>query len=355
MRRAGEHDHADQPLEMKQRDQRPGAWFVEQPFGHDRHLAALCHPAPNRIAIDYEPVALEEQAGRVRHCLGRNVERAPLPARRQRQFAAFARNQQQARRAVGDIADCLDGPLFQRGPAIAAADRLGEAQPFGAVIVAMVEQVFGHRDLHPAANPARWQNDQRQHRAGEHKPHLRQRRCSVSQPGERLRRANHRHQIATDHQQRERLERHRPRRTNPALRAARAGDCQHHRHRDQHDPAQHRHRLRLDIAEPCNNVEIEIAQPHRTQRRRIPAQRRTVALALEAIDVLDQHQPAGNDQQPQEYGQFERGDLQRMRGRCIDCGDQQHRMEQLDASQHHQHRSCPGNPRQATAARYQII
>ena len=86
----------------------------------------------------------------------------PVPRRGRLDRAILVGDQQQAAGRVEDVGEGLDHPLAERrrlGPG--RADRLGEAQPFGAIVVAMLEEMLGDLDLGPAARPARRQQDHR--------------------------------------------------------------------------------------------------------------------------------------------------------------------------------------------------
>ena len=55
--------------------------------------------------------------------------------------------QQHAARRFGDVGEPLDDPLLQRrAVALLAPDRVGEAGPFAAIIVAMLEDMLGDED-----------------------------------------------------------------------------------------------------------------------------------------------------------------------------------------------------------------
>jgi hypothetical protein len=272
MRRPAQHDDPDEPLEMKQRDHRPGARLGQQPVGHDIGFAAAVLAVAHFVERDDEAFALEEVARRVRERLRRNVERAPLPARGEHQFAVLAGDEQQPGVAVGDVAERLDHALLQACPAVAPADRAGEAQPFGPVVVAVLEEMLSDGDLHPSAQPARWQHDQREHRGGEDEADLGERWGGVAEPGERLRRADHHDQIDRDHQQRQRLEGHRPRGTDAQFGGMRPADREERNHQHRNQPADDVQRFRLLVAQVGNGIEVQVADPQRRQRRGAPAQ-----------------------------------------------------------------------------------
>ena len=79
----------------------------------------------------------------------------PAERRCNRRPAAAVADQQQSARRIDDVREGLDDPLAERrcvgtGP----AERFGEPEPLGAIVVPMLEQMLGELDLGPAARPA---------------------------------------------------------------------------------------------------------------------------------------------------------------------------------------------------------
>ncbi len=160
--RARQHDHADQPVEVVQRDQRPGPRFGQQPFGYGllRRGPVAARPIAGTaqlVQINDEPartVRLEgpDRCRRQRH--GGHVCGRPLPAAGQREVTLVVQRQQQAGGAVGHVGHGTDDAFVQRTagrPAVRHGP--GEAQPFLAIVIAMLEQVFAER--HPQPRPQR--------------------------------------------------------------------------------------------------------------------------------------------------------------------------------------------------------
>ena len=195
-RGTAQHHHAHQPAEMEQRHDRPGALFGQQPSGHRRTFAVMIDTAPDHVEIDDETVAFEEACRVARQHFCGEFERAPLPARGQRQHAAFVGRHQEAARAVGNVGQHFDHAFGQRGfGRSGAADRFGEAQPLGAVIVPMLEEMLGHRHLEPAAQARRGQERQAQRGRPKRERKLDQVRRPCAQPRQRARCAHHHDQV----------------------------------------------------------------------------------------------------------------------------------------------------------------
>src|SRR3546814_1261267 len=84
------------------------------------------------------------------HCHGRNVGIAPVPTRLDTERTALARQQQHACRRLRDIGNGLDHPFIEGRSSLArAADGVGKANPFVAIIVAMLEEMLGDLHLEP--------------------------------------------------------------------------------------------------------------------------------------------------------------------------------------------------------------
>ncbi len=192
------------------------------------------------IEIEDELAIGEEACPGDVHRLGRDFGSRPLPARCERKTAILARRQQQPGGAVGHVGHGLDHPLTQRHcPRVAVAHGPGETQPFLAIVVAVLEQIFGHGDLEPAAQALRWQERQRPALATT-------RNATCSSPAESPpARAMPRNattisaEIAGDDEQRERLEGEGARRAERLLgRALQGADRQQQRHGQRYQRAQ---------------------------------------------------------------------------------------------------------------------
>ena len=85
-------------------------------------------------------------------CHGGHGKRRPVPARGEFQLRFLVGHQQQTCGAFGNVSQRLDRAFFQAGIACAAApDGAGEAQPFLAVVVSVLEQVLGGGHAQPTA------------------------------------------------------------------------------------------------------------------------------------------------------------------------------------------------------------
>ena len=100
----------------------------------------MVDPAAHLVEIDDEFFLLQQSCesgwqGRRRHLV-----LAPAPVRRQFQRAIVIGQEEHARRAVGNVCQCLDGALRQaRLVEACAADGVGEPYPLGPVIVTVLE------------------------------------------------------------------------------------------------------------------------------------------------------------------------------------------------------------------------
>ena len=85
-----------------------------------------------------------------------DVPARPVPRRGRLDRAGLVGDEQHAAGRVDDVGEGLDDALAERRRRRPrAADGVGEAQPFGAIIVAMLEQMLGELDLGPAARAGR--------------------------------------------------------------------------------------------------------------------------------------------------------------------------------------------------------
>ena len=354
-RRAPQRDQPDQPVEMHQRHERPDRLVLRHPARRGAHFAAMVDPAPHFIEIDDETALLEKGHAVRGHGLCRHVERGPLPARGQNQIAIVRRHQQGATRAVGYVGQSLHHAGVKRGgvagflpaqplPTMPLPDRAGEPQPFGAIVVAVLEEVLGHHDIEPAAQALRGDQHQHQHGRGKDKAELGEHRRPAAQPGHRLRHGDHEQHVPADDQQRERLERHGPRGRKPRLRPLA------HRAHPQHAHAQQGHqRAQADqlgghrIDEIDHRVEIEVITPDQREGPACPAHDLTLGPHGPDIEIVDQHQSPGDHQQAQDHRNLENHHLPMGLWRAVQAKaqaqDQQDRLQAFDDRQHDQHRT----------------
>ena len=260
----GQHHHPDHPVEMQQRNQCPGFGLGQQPFGQRMRRI---RGGAQLVEIGDEPIVLESpRLGCLKRHRG-HVGSWPLPPRCQRQFAAITAGEQQAGRAFRDIRQGSDHALAQRR-AIGSdlANRAVEPQPFGAIIVAVLEQVLDDRHPQPAPQPLRGRQGQRSDRGDHDKADLQQYGIVASSKSKPLRRRHHRDQIGADQPERDRLEGDRARWLKAQLFAP-LGCPQHQqaRNRNAKQPAQHVSDLRNVIGQECNGIVIKIDDPQQSQ------------------------------------------------------------------------------------------
>ncbi len=210
-RGAAEHDQPDQPFEMEQRDEDPDRLFRDHPRGHQRHLARMVGAFAHLVEIDDEAGAFQEsERARVDRAVGQ-FQRRPSPLRGQHQRAPppgfrWPWHQQCAARAVGDIGHRLDHARVQRLTiGFHPADRLRKAQPFGAIVIAMLKEMLGQHDVDRASQPRRRHQRDDHHGGDEGKDQLDQFRRIAARPRNRLRRGDHHDHVDADDQQHERL------------------------------------------------------------------------------------------------------------------------------------------------------
>ena len=192
---------------MQQRHHRPCHRIAQQPrrTGGVRYIFGT--RGTHIIEIDDKLAAFEKRHRCTVQRLARNIDPRPLPARRQFHPAFFAGGQQQARRAIGNIGHRLHDPFAQgRRLRASAAHRIGETNPFGAVVIPVLEQMLGQHDTQPAAHFWRRQHRQRCHARQQQKSKLQHAAVITPDIVNALRDQHHHHQIDADHQQRERLE-----------------------------------------------------------------------------------------------------------------------------------------------------
>ena len=210
--RVGEDDEAGDLAAMDQRHAGPGVVDRGEPCGHGDARLALDQPAvADRVEIDHEAARFDMAEQRLGAVAGGD-RHVPVPAAGRRQAIALVADHEQAAGRAADVGERLDHPLLDRraGPAL-VPDRVGEAQPFLAIIVAMLEQMLGEHDPEPGAQLGRRQQDQSRQRHHEDDADLADPRPVAADDLHRPRRQHHRDQISEDDDQRDRLEGRGPR------------------------------------------------------------------------------------------------------------------------------------------------
>ena len=269
--RATKHDQPDQAFKMEQRYQHPDRVFVDHPRRHHRGLARMVHAFAHLIEVNDESGAFQKSERARVHRTDRHFQRGPLPLRRQDQRATFAWHQQHAARAVGNIGDRLDHTCVQRlGIGVCTSDRARKAQPFGAIVIAMLKEMFGQHDIEPAPQPRRRHQRNDHDRRDKGKAQLDQLGRVATRPRDRLGRANHHDQINADNQQHERLKCHRTRWRQPQRPARTRCDPDHdHRHalrqRAQGDQFVGHHMAKIRY-----RIIIEVIAPQHGKREAVP-------------------------------------------------------------------------------------
>ena len=125
----------------------------EQPAGHRCGLRRVGAARAHRVQLDDPAGAARDGATSARpRAVGRAV---PVPCRAGARAARRRGDQQQPGRRIGQVGDRLDDARRQRRGVAGRAERLGEALPLGAVVVAVAEQVLGDLHLGPGAQPRR--------------------------------------------------------------------------------------------------------------------------------------------------------------------------------------------------------
>ena len=162
-RRAREQDRPLQAAEMRQRQQHP-AFGIEHPRRHARRLGRVGGVAAHRVEFDDASAARERGDQRGGRAGARPV---PVPPRADAEARPF-RHQQQPGGRIGQVGDRLDDTLVERGRTIGLAERVCEARPFDAVVIAVAEEVLGDLDLRPRLDPGRRQDRQARRGRSEH-------------------------------------------------------------------------------------------------------------------------------------------------------------------------------------------
>jgi hypothetical protein len=213
-------------------------------------------------------------------------------------------------RRFHDVRESLDDPLAQRRrvrPAV--AERLGEAQPFGAVIVAMLEQVLGDLDLYPTPRAGAGQQHHRAHgHHGEQADHDGRRPID---PGAAKGGGDdgHQREVGADAEQRERLEGRGPREPEtPALVVPCAKGEQRRRQCDR-EAAPLEQRCPRARANVGRSVEIEVVAPHPGESEHREADVRAARRRRLPVEIVDEDQRPGGGGDPEDQaGLLDSGD-----------------------------------------------
>ena len=206
---------------MQQRYRRPCPRVMQQPVGNMRQFALPIDPGARLVEIEDKFACLQRLAEHCWRRLQRNVGPLPAPVRGQFELAFFIGHQKQARRAVGDVRQCLHHPFLQRDIVEAGGSYgAGEADPLATIVVAVLEQVLDRRNPQPAPQAVGRHPDQRKRTGGDDQSHLRQPRQIAGQHVEPARQREHGGKIAPDQQQREKPEGDSTRRAKLEIRSA---------------------------------------------------------------------------------------------------------------------------------------
>ena len=159
----------------------------------------------------------------------------------------------------------------------------------------MFEKMLGDLHFEPGTVAAGWQEYQRTDGHGENATDLRQPSIIAAQQRQRLRRQYHNTKIATDYDQRKRLERSRARKIETrriawTRRQRKSGGYDRH-----NQPAQRNKFAGHLSGEPCDRKEIEIIPPDNRECGHRQAQRRLLRACRHGIKVMDQYQRADGE------------------------------------------------------------
>ena len=272
----------------------------------------------------------------------RQVVSRPAPVGREFEVPLVARHQQQARRAVGDVGQRFDRTLLQ-GDVVepGGADRVGKADPLGAVVVPVLEQVLDRGDPQPAAQAVRRQPDQRQRTRRDDQAHLCQPGQIAAEHVEPARDAQHHCKIPPDQQQREEAEGDRTRRAEGEFgRIAREADRRRVRRRSlppvRAGSASSPRRRPPDVGDG-EIVEVEGPQPR--QGSNAPSQDLARGRGGTGIEIVQQHQRADRHHHAEQRRGIECQQRKLGRDRIAPGDEQQEELHDLDQHQRDHHRS----------------
>ena len=333
--RAGQDDHPCQPVEVKQRNNSPGFAIIEQPLRQQGTLAMLVAACPQIVRIDDEGAFFKQLRKRGRHRLCRHIDILPAPACGKLEVALLAAQQQQTVGTVGDIGHRLDHAFVQRlSGLVILADGLGKPQPFGPIVITVLEQVLDCGDLEPSAQPLRRQPQQGNNTGGECETNLRQSPDIAAKHCQRLGDADHQDDICPYDNQRERLECHGTRWPDTHRgRTPGRTDSQWDRCQRNNQPA-HRFELQRERApEIGHGIDIEVERPQCSHRRSGPAQDLTHRLGRADIEVVQQDKRANRNQYAKHRHQLEDEQFKFGRQGEADGNPEQCELQQFDKAQ----------------------
>ena len=272
--------------------------------------ALPAQPPRSAVELDHAPAVLDRapQRGGLGQLARAGPIARPVPVGGDFRARLAVADQQQPAGQIDDVGERLDHALAERrrvGPG--AAERRGEAQPFGAIIVAMLEQMLGQLDLEPGARARARQEDHQPD--GHRREHGDEDSRSPIHTGFADRRGDHRHEqeIAADREQAQRLEAGGARHSDsPAFFLARGKREQGRgqRHRDPAPVGQPGQPIALEIAD---GVVVEVVEPHRRQPEHRVADVRARGRRGLTVEIVDQHQRARRRRQPKQRGGAEQG------------------------------------------------
>ena len=155
-RRTAEQHEPREPLAVDQRHARPDRRVGDQPR---RRVTALVLAGSETGGRSAQCVTIEDARRLFDHARETRVETARYaigPAAGTGRFyaAALGRHQQPGDGRFGDVGEGTLDPPGKRVARLAFAQRMGEAQPLVAIIIAVAEQVLGDLQPQPAARAA---------------------------------------------------------------------------------------------------------------------------------------------------------------------------------------------------------
>ncbi len=295
----GEQHQPDQPVVVDQRDSGPHDGLVEHPLrDRDRPVFGRAVAVAQRVELDDPAAAFDPvpEAGVAFDVAARRIARRPVPRRRGGDRPARIGHEQQPARRVGDVGERLDDAVAERRRVLArAAEGVGEAQPFGAIVVAMLEQMLGELDLEPAADPLRHGEERRRHRQCTEQEGGAQRRPFGLAAPEGGGEDGHHRQVNADAEQRQRLEGRGARQLDPERPLEAAGQREQRRddgHERAAQPEQFVDARREHALQISERREVELIAPHEGQAEHRPADPQAALGRGLAVDVVDQDQGA---------------------------------------------------------------
>ena len=285
---------------MDQGNRDPCPRVSRHPVGYPRILGFLI-PAGTQCIKFHDMTGVLEERGRPGGTgASRHLDRGPVPARLEHQLARVVRHQQNAGRRIGNIRDRLDHPFVERRAVRAGpANRIGEANPLRSIVIAVLEEILGQLDLHPGAELAGGEQQQRADCRAKKETDLGQARIVAADDLQRGRDHDHHQQIAADRNQRQRAEGHAARKLQGPLRVAQRCHCQYRGNYRHHRPTHGVQFHRRLLGQIGDRVEVEIIGPDRGQRRHRQPDAPARFRRGDRIQIVDQHQRADGEDHPE--------------------------------------------------------